>query len=82
MLAAQLGPVVAARKAMLECCSSRVRKWFSFGGRDALAVAPDDYAERYADAEPQPFLEDGADLSERFAQIAELSFVAQFQLLI
>ena len=54
---------------MLECCSSRVRKWFSFGGRDALAVAPDDYAERYADAEPQPFLEDGADLSERFARM-------------
>lgn len=45
---ADADPVVAARKAMLECCSSRVRKWFSFGGRDALEVAPDDYAERYA----------------------------------
>lgn len=64
---ADADPVVAARKAMLECCSSRVRKWFSFGGRTALAVAPVAYVERFADAEPKPFLEDGADLSERFA---------------
>lgn len=63
---ADADPAVAARKAMLEFCSSRCRKRFSFGGEAALAVAPAAYAERFTGARGFEAQELGIDLNARF----------------
>lgn len=63
---ADADPAIAARKAMLEFCSSRCRKKFSFGGEEALAVAPAAYAGRFRSAAGQGAQELGIDLGARF----------------
>ncbi len=59
-------PRVAARKALLEFCSSRARKQFFFGGPGALGVAPPAYRDRVAALAPKAATELGWDLVERF----------------
>jgi ribosomal protein S12 methylthiotransferase accessory factor len=59
-------PRVAARKALLECCSSRSRKQFFFGGEAALRVAPEDYRRRAAGTVNGAERELGWSLTERF----------------
>jgi ribosomal protein S12 methylthiotransferase accessory factor len=59
-------PRVAARKALLECCSSRSRKQFFFGGPDALRVAPEAYRARAAGLGNKAERELGWSLPERF----------------
>jgi len=59
-------PRAAARKALLECCSSRSRKRFFFGGADALAVAPAAYRERAAALVNRTERERGWSIVERF----------------
>ena len=63
---ADADPYVAARKALYELCSSRSRKRFFFGGREALSVAPPEYVERFARNEGEVLVERGADLNARF----------------
>jgi ribosomal protein S12 methylthiotransferase accessory factor len=66
---ADADPATAARKAMLEFCSSRCRKQFSFGGEEALAVAPADYVKRFrapAGGGAAGATELGIDLGARF----------------
>ena len=58
-------PRVAARKALLEFCSSRSRKQLFFGGEDALRVAPDAYRERVT-VGARAMREGRWDLTERF----------------
>lgn len=58
-------PVAAARKAVLELCSSRCRKQFFFGGEGALRVATDAYRAR-AEVRTAAAEESGWDLTERF----------------
>jgi len=58
-------PLAAARKAILELCSSRCRKQFFFGGEDALRVASEDYRAR-AQVRTDQAVESGWDLTERF----------------
>jgi ribosomal protein S12 methylthiotransferase accessory factor len=59
-------PRVAARKALLEFCSSRSRKQFFFGGPDALRVAPDAYRSRVTGVRNTAERELGWSLPERF----------------
>jgi ribosomal protein S12 methylthiotransferase accessory factor YcaO len=59
-------PLRAARKALLECCSSRSRKQFFFGGPAALRVAPASYHERAAGTVNKAERELGWSLPERF----------------
>jgi ribosomal protein S12 methylthiotransferase accessory factor len=59
-------PRVAARKALLEFCSSRSRKQFFFGGPGALRVAPPEYRERAAGKVNAAERELGWSLTERF----------------
>ncbi len=59
-------PRVAARKALLEFCSSRSRKQFFFGGPGALRVAPPEYRERAAGKVNAAERELGWSLPERF----------------
>jgi len=63
---ADADPAVAALKAMLEFCSSRCRKRFSFGGQEALAVAPHVYVGRFRTPAGQGAQELGIDLAARF----------------
>ena len=58
-------PLVAARKAVLELCSSRCRKQFFFGGEEALRVASEEYRAR-AEVRTGEAVESGWDLTERF----------------
>ena len=58
-------PRVAARKAVLELCSSRCRKQFFFGGEEALRVASEEYRRR-AEVRTSAAVESGWDLTERF----------------
>ncbi len=59
-------PRVAARKALLEFCSSRSRKQFFFGGPDALRVAPEAYRSRVTGVRNTAERELGWSLPERF----------------
>jgi len=63
---ADADPVTAARKAMLEYCSSRCRKRFSFGGDEALTVAPRVYIDRFRTPPGDGLRELGIDLGSRF----------------
>lgn len=59
-------PIVAGRKAILELCSSRCRKHFSFGGEAALSIAPAQYRERARNIARSTQRELGWDLVGRF----------------